>query len=328
MSDPTGAPTDSPPEAPPTTPTTSPPSGEPRPVRHLTRSTSHRVLGGVCGGVAERVDMDPVVVRVIFVVLALLWGFGVLVYLAMWVVVPGDGAAAGAPPAEAGHAGWWLRVALPLGVLVAAAVAVLAFVGHSGVRPARGLGLFWVLCLVALAVVALRSPSRRLTLRRFVALVFLAFVSLVTLAVTAFLVTLSVIGVPVEGGSGVHTYTPIAIGQIPVAYRGAYGETRVDLTQVPFGAGTYHLRASQAVGQLIVEVPTDVRVVVTSHVGIGQSSGPGYGPRSVHPALTSGPVATLVLDLSVGIGRIEVDQVPVPARTGTATTTTSIPAKG
>ncbi len=324
MSDPTGAPSEPSPEVPPSTPTTPLASGEPRPVRHLTRSSSHRVLGGVCGGVAERFDMDPVVVRVIFVVLALLWGFGVLVYLAMWVVVPGDGAPE-APPAEAGRAGWWLRVALPLGVLVAAAVTVLAVVGHAGVRPARGLGLFWVLCLVALAVVALRSPSRRLTLRRFVALVFLAFVSLVTLAVTAFLVTLSVIGVPVEGGSGVHTYTPIAIGQIRVAYHGAYGETRIDLTQVPFGLGTYHVRATQAVGQLIVDVPTDVRVVVTSHVGLGQSSGPGYGPRTVYPALTKGPVATLVLDLAVGIGRIEVDQVPVPARTGTATTTTSVP---
>ncbi len=324
MSDPIAPPSDSSTEAPPAPA----PPGDPRTVRHLTRSSSHRVLGGVCGGVAERFDMDPVVVRVIFVVLALLWGFGVLVYLAMWVIVPGDGAAPDAPPAEAGHAGWWLRVALPLGVLVAAAVVVLSVVGHAGVRPARGLGLFWVLCLVVLAVVALRGPSRRFTLRRFFALVFLAFVSLVTLAVTAFLVALSVIGVPVEGGSGVHTFTPVALDQIPAAYHGAYGETRVDLTQVPFGTGTYLVRATQAVGQLVVEVPTDVRVVVTSHVGIGQSSGPGYGPRAVYPALTTGRVATVVLDLSVGIGRIEVDQVPVRPRTPTATTTTSLPAKG
>ena len=310
MSDPIA--TTDPPETPPSpTPT---PSDDRRAVRHLTRSSSHRVLGGVCGGVAERFDMDPVVVRVIFVILALLWGFGVLVYLAMWVVVPGDGAAVDAAPAEAGHAGWWLRVALPLGVLVAAGVVVLAVVGHAGARPARGLGLFWVLCLVVLAAVALRSPSRRFTLRRFIALVFLAFVSLVTLAVTAFLVTLSIIGVPIEGGSGVHTFTPIALSQIPSAYRGAYGETRIDLTQVPFGSGTYHVRATQAVGQLIVGVPTDVRVVVTSHVGIGQSPSGASGSQAVYPALSDpGRAGTLVLDLAVGIGRIEVDQIPAGA---------------
>ncbi len=308
MSDPASTAPEPPPET--TASTAPPPLGASPKVRHLARSSSHRVLGGVCGGVAERFDVDPVVVRVIFVVLALFWGFGVLVYLAMWVVVPGDGAALDAPVPEAGHAGWWLRVALPLGVLVAAAVVVLAVVGHAGVRPARGLGLFWVLCLVILAVVALRSPSRRLTLRRVVALGFLGLVSLVTLAVTALLVTLSIVGVPIEGGSGAHVYTPIALDQIPSAYRGAYGETRIDLTQIPFGLGAYHVRATQAVGQLIVDVPTDVRVVVTSHVGLGQSSGPGYGPRTVYPALTKGRVGTLVLDLAVGIGRIEVDQVP------------------
>lgn len=277
------------------------------PVRYLARSSRHRVLGGVCGGLAERFDVDPVVVRVIVVVLALFWGLGVLIYLAMWVVVPGDGAAPEGPPAEAGHAGWWLRVALPLGALVAVAVVVLALVGHAGARPARALGFFWLFCLVILAVVALRGSSGRFTLRRVVALCFLGLVSVVTLAVTALLVTLAVVGVPIEGGSGFRTDTPISLTAIPPAYHGAYGETRIDLTQVPFGSGTYLVRATQAVGQLVVEVPADVRVVVTSHVGIGGA----VGPPDLAGALTPGGRAragTLILDLSVGVGRIEVER--------------------
>jgi phage shock protein PspC (stress-responsive transcriptional regulator) len=282
--------------------------------RRLTRSSAHRVLGGVCGGIARRFDTDPVVVRVIFVILALLWGFGILVYLAMWVIVPGDGEPAESEPAEAGRAGWWLRVALPLAILVAVAVVALAVVGRSGAHWARGLGIFWVVCLVLLAVVALQSPSHRFTFRRFVALAFLAFFSVVIVLVSAVLIALSVIGVPIEGGSGLHTWTPATVAQVRAVYRGAYGESRIDLSQVHFGPGVYSVRATQAVGQLIVDVPSDVKVVVTSHVGIGQSATANYTPRAVYPATTpSASAGTLMLNLSVGIGRIEVDQVRVGA---------------
>lgn len=299
-----------PPSPPPSEAPPAPPAGpDEGGRRHLTRSSAHRVLGGVCGGVAERFDMDPVVVRVVFAVVALLWGLGILIYLAMWVIVPSDGLAPPAEPAASGRLGWWLRVALPLAVVIAAAIVALALVGRSGLGVARGLGAFWLVCMVLLAVVALLTPARRLTLRRLVALAFLGFVSVVVLAVTAFLVALAVIGVPVEGGSGVHTFTPASAAQIEPVYRGAYGETRIDLTEVAFGPGTYHLRASQAVGQLIVDVPTDVRVLVTSHVGIGQSGSGAYLPHAVYPA-AGRHAGTLVLDLSVGIGRIEVDQIP------------------
>lgn len=277
--------------------------------RRLTRSSSHRVLGGVCGGIARRFDMDPVVVRVVFVVLALLWGFGILLYLAMWVIVPGDGEPAEAEPAEAGRPGWWLRVALPLAILIAVAVVALAVVGRSGAHWARGLGIFWVVCLVLLAVVALQSPSRRFTFRRFVALAFLTFFSVVIVVVAAVLIALSVIGVPIEGGSGLHTWTPATVAQVRAVYRGAYGETRIDLSQVHFGSGMYYVRATQAVGALIVDVPSDVKVVVTSHVGIGESASALYTPRAVYPATTPNASAgTLMLNLSVGIGHIAVDR--------------------
>jgi phage shock protein C len=56
----------------------------------LTRSTEERMLGGVCGGLAEYMSVDPVLVRLAFVALGLVYGFGVLIYLVMWIVVPDE----------------------------------------------------------------------------------------------------------------------------------------------------------------------------------------------------------------------------------------------
>jgi phage shock protein C len=42
----------------------------------------------VCGGLADYFTVDPTVVRVLFIVLAVMGGAGALIYLAMWLVVP------------------------------------------------------------------------------------------------------------------------------------------------------------------------------------------------------------------------------------------------
>ena len=54
----------------------------------LYRSTSDKVLGGVCGGLGDYLNMDPVIVRVIFVLLFIFGGSGLLVYIIMWIVIP------------------------------------------------------------------------------------------------------------------------------------------------------------------------------------------------------------------------------------------------
>jgi phage shock protein C len=58
------------------------------PTRKLSRSRTDRKLAGVCGGLAEYLNVDATVVRVGFVVLALMGGAGVAIYLAMWLLVP------------------------------------------------------------------------------------------------------------------------------------------------------------------------------------------------------------------------------------------------
>lgn len=54
----------------------------------LYRSQTDKMLGGVCGGLAQYLRVDLTIVRLFFVVLTLLGGFGPLVYLIMWIIVP------------------------------------------------------------------------------------------------------------------------------------------------------------------------------------------------------------------------------------------------
>lgn len=57
-------------------------------MKKLTRSRTARVIAGVCGGLGEYFNIDPVIFRIAFVVLTLGGGFGVVLYLIMWVAVP------------------------------------------------------------------------------------------------------------------------------------------------------------------------------------------------------------------------------------------------
>lgn len=55
--------------------------------KRLYRSESDRILGGVCGGIAEVYNLDPTLVRLVTVVLALT-GAAELVYLIAWLIMP------------------------------------------------------------------------------------------------------------------------------------------------------------------------------------------------------------------------------------------------
>lgn len=54
----------------------------------LYRSRRVRVFGGIAGGLAQYFNLDPILVRVLFVVVTLLHGFGILLYIILWIVVP------------------------------------------------------------------------------------------------------------------------------------------------------------------------------------------------------------------------------------------------
>ncbi|TNC26933.1 PspC domain-containing protein [Amycolatopsis alkalitolerans] len=56
--------------------------------KRLTRSRSHRMIGGVCGGLAEWLGWRPGTVRLLFVLSCLLPGPQFLIYLILWITVP------------------------------------------------------------------------------------------------------------------------------------------------------------------------------------------------------------------------------------------------
>lgn len=60
-----------------------------RPRKQLYRSSRNKILGGVCGGLGEYMDVDPVVFRIIWIILLFVsFGGAILAYVLMWIVIP------------------------------------------------------------------------------------------------------------------------------------------------------------------------------------------------------------------------------------------------
>ena len=56
--------------------------------KRLYRSRSTRMIGGVCGGLADYFDIDPVLVRALFVITTFGYGIGFIAYIVFWIIVP------------------------------------------------------------------------------------------------------------------------------------------------------------------------------------------------------------------------------------------------
>jgi phage shock protein C len=56
-------------------------------IKRLYRSAKERILGGVCGGIGEYLNVDPTIIRVIWILFGLS-GFGILAYLIAWLIIP------------------------------------------------------------------------------------------------------------------------------------------------------------------------------------------------------------------------------------------------
>lgn len=81
-----------------------PVKGEPReaPVaRRLHLSRTERKIAGVCGGLGAYLEVDPIFFRVMFVVLAFLGGIGIVLYVALWLVMPEESSPTVSPPSAA-----------------------------------------------------------------------------------------------------------------------------------------------------------------------------------------------------------------------------------
>jgi phage shock protein C len=56
--------------------------------RRLYRSWDDRILAGVCGGLGEHFGIDPVILRIIMVILVFAGGPGIILYLLFWLFIP------------------------------------------------------------------------------------------------------------------------------------------------------------------------------------------------------------------------------------------------
>ncbi|MFH2020926.1 MAG: PspC domain-containing protein [archaeon] len=56
--------------------------------KKLFRSTKNKVIAGVCGGLGEYFDVDPTIVRLVWVVFSLMGGAGILAYIIAWIIIP------------------------------------------------------------------------------------------------------------------------------------------------------------------------------------------------------------------------------------------------
>ena len=65
--------------------------------RRLTKSSNERLIFGVAGGLAEYFDVDPVLVRVVFALLVLSTGVGLVAYVVLAIVMPSQGSVAARP---------------------------------------------------------------------------------------------------------------------------------------------------------------------------------------------------------------------------------------
>jgi phage shock protein C len=58
-------------------------------MKRLYRSKKDRILGGVCAGLGEHLDVDPTVIRLIWAVVSVLsLGTGIVIYLLAWIIIP------------------------------------------------------------------------------------------------------------------------------------------------------------------------------------------------------------------------------------------------
>lgn len=134
-----------------------PPPAEPRPI--LRRSRDDRVIGGVCGGLGRYFGIDPVILRIAFVLLLLAGGAGLLLYVIAWIAIPeerpGDALAERADIDALGRGGGPELVGIALVVVGA------FFLVREAFPDVFDSDYIWPILLIVLGLVVLARGVRR-----------------------------------------------------------------------------------------------------------------------------------------------------------------------
>ena len=141
------------------TTTDQPPPGAPQPPAPapLRRSRADRKIAGVAGGLGRYANVDPLVIRILFVVLAVFGGSGLLLYALGWLFIPDEGETES--EAERLVSGRSTSAARAVGVTVLLVIGLIMVAAFADTGP--GLGGMGVLAVVAIAVVLLLRGGQR-----------------------------------------------------------------------------------------------------------------------------------------------------------------------
>jgi phage shock protein C len=128
-------------------------------VKRLTKSRTDKVFFGVCGGLGRYFDVDPVIIRVVFVILLFLGLAGLLAYIVLAVIMPEDeGVEAGDASSEStGMSPTRRREALAAVLIVGGLVILLVNLGVFGWFRWN---LFWPLVLIAIGAAIILQRYR------------------------------------------------------------------------------------------------------------------------------------------------------------------------
>lgn len=243
--------------------------------RRLVRPRRGRLVGGVCSGLGDHFGVDPILVRIAFVALAIFSGVGLALYLAFLLLVPEEGASR--PPIRLRGASW-VSILGVVAIVVAAGIALNAAAqGTLGAAWGVGAGLGSIALVGAAAIVVWRRSRRQG--RPSADLRLLSWLALMT-AVAAALALAAAAGVWLAGTDGLLAgWAVVAVG------------AALAVTAFTGGARWLTLPALAFV----------ISVAVTAAAGVDLHG--GVGDRAYRPTTLS----EVRGGYQLGAGRLEVD---------------------
>jgi phage shock protein PspC (stress-responsive transcriptional regulator) len=280
-----------------------PPPEPPRP--RLTRSTSDSIIGGVAGGLGRHLNVDPLAIRITFVILSFAGGLGILAYLACLVFIPTDDP--GAEPVRWGAAriagaglltvaaiailsphwlwGPELMVLLAAGVILYLLIRVVRDDGAShisGIAARIAIGVV----LLALGIGGFIAAAAGSALGGGIVIAGLIIACGIGLVGGAFrggarwliapavvlalpLAAVAATDLDVRGTWGDRTFRPATVAELGDGYEMGVGSMRVDLRELELPPGRTELPLEIGVGEIQVLVPHDMCVTSDGNISLG-----------------------------------------------------------
>ena len=235
------------------------------PRRPLLRSRSDRMLWGVAGGLAQHLNVDPILVRLGFVVATFFGGVGVLAYLVLAVAVPEDDGTG--QPVDEGLGSRFARVLVACLLIAAALTLAAGLIAVSAWATATGHGAVVAAVVIALGATLAATAFIEGSVRR-IAPWLLAPALLLGVPAGA----VAAADIRFDGSVGQREYRPATFADLPEdGYELGTGQLIVDLRDLPWSEGqTVPLRTELGLGQTIISVPPAVCVDAQATVKGGE----------------------------------------------------------